>query len=238
MQDLDYVYDKRTGFDDLPKYPQETIYEQNGDCEDTSYVLYSLLEALSYDVILVMLTNPPHAMVGIACEPGSLCGEDYWERNYKHYFPIESTNGDGSFGIYPFSVEEGTQFFKNTGTENFRTLKCYQKEIKHTEEVPLKYDKTIVDKSGSWEWFNTFTIYTIKISNEDSEAGNFVYTLTAVSDKGRTYEEQEAVAIGARSSKTIEVKFDTESEETVTATLQVTPTSKTVEKVEYKTHCE
>ena len=58
---------------DHPKYPIETLWENGGDCEDSSALYASLMEALGYEVILVLLEvkNEPsedwvgHALIGI-----------------------------------------------------------------------------------------------------------------------------------------------------------------------------
>ncbi len=94
VQSIGYRFDDTVGYDEFPKYPEETIYEGNGDCEDMSYVLYSLLEALGYDVILIDLSG--HMMVGLACEEAEsgLCGKSYYEKGRKKYYPIETT-GEG-----------------------------------------------------------------------------------------------------------------------------------------------
>jgi len=63
VQSLPYVEDYFTSFDEYPKYPIETIVERNGDCEDTSYLFASLVEATGISTALIEF--PGHMGVGI-----------------------------------------------------------------------------------------------------------------------------------------------------------------------------
>jgi hypothetical protein len=55
---------------DSTKFPIETLYEGNGDCEDKSMLLAGLLERENYDIVLVKFEaknpkSPGHLVVGI-----------------------------------------------------------------------------------------------------------------------------------------------------------------------------
>ena len=63
IQGLPYVEDYYTSFDEYPKYPIETFVERNGDCEDTSYLFASLVQATGIGTALVQFHN--HMGVGI-----------------------------------------------------------------------------------------------------------------------------------------------------------------------------
>jgi len=63
IQSLPYVADYYTSFDEYPKYPVETIIDRNGDCEDTSYLFASIVQATGIGVSLVEFHN--HIGVGI-----------------------------------------------------------------------------------------------------------------------------------------------------------------------------
>jgi len=63
VQGLPYVEDYYTGFDEYPKYPIETFIERNGDCEDTSYLFASLVQATGIGTALIQFHN--HMGVGI-----------------------------------------------------------------------------------------------------------------------------------------------------------------------------
>jgi hypothetical protein len=52
-----------TGLDEYPKYSVETLIDRNGDCEDTSFLIASLLKKLVKDVVL--LRYPSHLAVGV-----------------------------------------------------------------------------------------------------------------------------------------------------------------------------
>ena len=59
-----YLSDYNTGFNEYPKYPVETLQDGNGDCEDSAFLLASLLKNLKKDVALLIYSN--HAAVGVA----------------------------------------------------------------------------------------------------------------------------------------------------------------------------
>lgn len=87
VQSMLYEYDiDYNGRNEYPKYAIETIIDEKGDCEDTSFLMASILEALNYDVIL--LDYPGHMAIAIWC---SSCTGSYYKYNDKKYFYLETT---------------------------------------------------------------------------------------------------------------------------------------------------
>lgn len=75
---LDFVQDKGDfaasihdiePFDDFPRYPVETICEGNGDVEDKSILLVSMLESLGFQTLLVLIPNHCYAAVKMDSAP-------------------------------------------------------------------------------------------------------------------------------------------------------------------------
>ncbi|WP_435362150.1 hypothetical protein [Haloarchaeobius sp. DFWS5] len=100
VQRLPYVEDDvSTGFDDYTKFIMETLVDMQGDCEDTSIMLASILEAkpFSYDAILVQ--PPGHMAVGLYY-PHEDGGYQYRydERLYSY---IETTGAGWGIGDIP-----------------------------------------------------------------------------------------------------------------------------------------
>lgn len=91
IQSLGYVADTIIGYDEYPKYPLETLAEQNGDCEDTSYLSAAIISAMGVDVRLVLL--PRHMAIAVAFS-GSPDGYFYPSNNGRNYYYIETT-GEG-----------------------------------------------------------------------------------------------------------------------------------------------
>lgn len=79
--DIDYV-----GRNEYPKYPIETIVDGKGDCEDTSFLMASILEAINIDTVILLFSD--HAAVGVWCEN---CSGTYYNYNGKKYFFLETT---------------------------------------------------------------------------------------------------------------------------------------------------
>ena len=79
--DIDYI-SKR----DYPKFAIETIIDEKGDCEDTSFLMASILKALNYDVVLLLYSD--HMAIGVWCDS---CTGTYYNYNDKKYFFLETT---------------------------------------------------------------------------------------------------------------------------------------------------
>lgn len=98
IQSLGYVKDEVIGYDDYPKYPLETLAEQNGDCEDTSYLAAAIIDAMNVDNVLIKL--PGHMAIAIAFS-GSPSGYYYRLNNGRDYYYIETTDKDWRIGEIP-----------------------------------------------------------------------------------------------------------------------------------------
>lgn len=97
VQNLSYVEDIFTGYDEYPKYPIETFFEKNGDCEDTSYLAASIISAMGYDVALVVLPGHMAIAVSVDCDiPGM-----YYEIDNNCYYYIETTSNSWVAGEMP-----------------------------------------------------------------------------------------------------------------------------------------
>jgi len=86
---------------EYPRYPLETLYEQRGDCEDTSILAAAILRQMGFDVILLAFTTEQHMAIGIAVTPPE-CG-DYqsYAWNGKDYYYLETTFSGWDFGQRP-----------------------------------------------------------------------------------------------------------------------------------------
>lgn len=99
VQSLKYVPDKiGTGYDEYPKFPLETLYDQGGDCEDSSILLASLLRELGYGTVLVVTED--HMGVGIKTSDSGnfqFVGTDFYY--------IETTSPGWEIGELPQYLE-------------------------------------------------------------------------------------------------------------------------------------
>lgn len=104
VQNLTYATDEvGTGFDEYPKYPVETLVDRGGDCEDTSVLLSSLLEALGYDTVLLALYDANHMALGVAS--GDLSGYGYDFEGTRYYY-VETTAPGWHVGEAPPEVQD------------------------------------------------------------------------------------------------------------------------------------
>lgn len=105
QQCIEYQYDSdTTDRDEYPRYPIETLYEHQGDCEDTSILMAALLREYGYEV--GFFEFPGHAAVAIRASDDYNDG-DYFQYGDHRYLYIESTATGWEIGDVP---EE----FKNT----------------------------------------------------------------------------------------------------------------------------
>jgi len=93
VQSLPYTSDNvTTGFDDYTRFPYETVYENGGDCEDTSILTAALLKEMGFDVFLVKFSD--HMGVAFRC-PSSEFGYYYvYENRMYCYLETTGTNCD------------------------------------------------------------------------------------------------------------------------------------------------
>ena len=110
VRSIPYQYDiDGMGVNDYPKYPIEMLWEGAGDCEDAAALYISLMEALGYDTVLIILevlqdedddTWGWHAMPGIHI-PNHSGIYYYWTSGSKAnipYYLAEATGGSTSIG--------------------------------------------------------------------------------------------------------------------------------------------
>jgi hypothetical protein len=97
VQSIDYSFDNvSAGANEYWRFPLETLYDQTGDCEDTSILYASIMEATGYDAILLLL--PGHMAVGLSC-PGADGGHYHFES--VDYFYCETTGPGWVVGEVP-----------------------------------------------------------------------------------------------------------------------------------------
>ena len=126
VQNIDYKLDNYTTYNgetmEHPKYPIEMLWEENGDCEDASNLFASLMEALGYQTVFLLvgvsmdsneeIDGLNHAMIGVALDEGSGAYVSF-EGDENYYFLCETTNPGTTVGyhhwaqielIYPYYV--------------------------------------------------------------------------------------------------------------------------------------
>ena len=93
IQHLPYTDDAlTTPYDDYPRSPLETLFDDGGDCEDSTILAVALLREMHYDVALLGLIDAYHMALGVSVPLE-------WGTYYQHpdtgvkYFYVE-TSGD------------------------------------------------------------------------------------------------------------------------------------------------
>jgi hypothetical protein len=102
VQNITYTADNvATGINEWPKYPYETIYEECGDCEDTSILTAALIKAQGYGVVLIDF--PGHCAIGVKCSD-EFDGAYYMHKGNKYYY-LETTSPNWLLGEIPDSFK-------------------------------------------------------------------------------------------------------------------------------------
>lgn len=108
IQAMPYEYDTvTTGYDEYPRYPVETLYNNCGDCEDTSFLLAAVFKRLGYGCALIQFDN--HAAVGVSMTPGSYSGS-YYEKDGVYYYYIETTGEGFDIGEIPDDITDSNAY--------------------------------------------------------------------------------------------------------------------------------
>lgn len=95
VRSLPYISDLiSTGLVEHPKFPIETLVDQSGDCEDSSFLLAALLSSAGFNTCL--LASDSHMAVGISVSPDQY---PYFDYEGKHYYYIESTQSRIEYAI-------------------------------------------------------------------------------------------------------------------------------------------
>jgi len=97
VQSLPYMFDNvTTGYQEYARYPFETLVDEVGDCECKSILTAQLLVSMSYEVVLLSLSE--HVAVGVYIPNGS--GYSY-EYEGKRYLYLETTREGWTVGEVP-----------------------------------------------------------------------------------------------------------------------------------------
>lgn len=105
---IDYKTDKKSRkTDDWSKYVIETLYDDAGDCEDTSILMAGVFLELGYKVAFISL--PEHCAIGIA---GGKFSGTYYELDGEKYFYVETTGVGWRIGQIPddYKKEQATLY--------------------------------------------------------------------------------------------------------------------------------
>jgi FtsZ-binding cell division protein ZapB len=177
IQSLPYTSDEvTTGFDEYPRYPIETLYDDGGDCEDTSIIAAALLHTMNYDIVLLSL--PGHMAVGVYL-PGTY--GSYYQNNGKNYFYLETTGEGWKIGQLP---------------NEFKGVGAYLYELK---AIP------VLTHEWTAKWLGGNLVLNVTVTNVGSATANGYFVeagLDAGGDKWRDVKSSDPfdLAIGKKVS--------------------------------------
>jgi hypothetical protein len=92
---IKYTYDNVSeGPNDYWRFPVETLYDETGDCEDTAILFASIMEAMGYDAIILIL--PGHCAVGLDVSGAT---GTYYSVFSKQYYYCETAGDAGDWVV-------------------------------------------------------------------------------------------------------------------------------------------
>lgn len=96
VQSMEYALDEDSkDLAEYPRFPVETLVDGGGDCEDTGILMASLLDAMGYNVSLILLPN--HLAVGVAVDATGV----HWVHENVTYYYLETTAPGWGVGEVP-----------------------------------------------------------------------------------------------------------------------------------------
>ena len=100
VQSIDYSYDNVSiGADEYWRFPLETLYDETGDCEDTSILYASIMESMDEDAVLLLLPGHMAAAINV---PGASGDRIYRvSGSSTNYYYCETTGPGWEVGDVP-----------------------------------------------------------------------------------------------------------------------------------------
>jgi len=101
VQSFTYIGDNVTvAVDEYPRYPVETLFDREGDCEDTSILLAAILSEMDYDVAMLLFEEFDHIGLGVNMPPEYQMYGNSWIYEGRRYWYLD-TAGKRSIGWCP-----------------------------------------------------------------------------------------------------------------------------------------
>ena len=99
-----------TGYEEYWKYPVETLYDQGGDCEDTSILFSAIAEAMGYNTSLLLF--PGHMAAGVDLDGNYGISKTYFETGGYRFYYCETTATGYHVGDKPSNVSNSATVVK------------------------------------------------------------------------------------------------------------------------------
>lgn len=112
VQILKYQYDSVSmGQEEYFKYPVETLYDMNGDCEDTAFLFCSIACAMGYQSALILFDG--HMASAVQVPDGSVNGRSVFKYLGEDYLYCETTATGYGIGEAPSGYEQSGNLYKS-----------------------------------------------------------------------------------------------------------------------------
>ncbi len=185
VQNLPYTSDDvTTGFDEYPRFPYETFYDNGGDCEDTAILASSMLHELGYGVALLRFSD--HMAVGVKCTPSA--GQSYYTQDGIKYCYLETTGKNWNVGQVP----------PNIAGESAIVTPIYERPY-----LDIDFDSTY-----RYNWLNVYTDVDVTVSNLGSENADDmkIYVALQTKDENKVWGQIESEEISLEPEGVYEYK--------------------------------
>jgi predicted transglutaminase-like cysteine proteinase len=204
---------------EYPRYPLETLYDNQGDCEDKAILTASLLYGLGYDIALLRLPN--HMAVGVKLGEEEIPNYDFYIEDY--YFLETTTKGNNcgfipheyrqyneSATIYPISErplllhdwKDGTiTIYTSSELGDFVKVKTIVENLGVTTARNVMVEGAFISQSGDRENYESATILELEPNEKkkislsiDIPKNTITQFKTRIYLDGEIVDEQESVS--------------------------------------------
>jgi hypothetical protein len=115
VQSFSYIGDNVTAaLDEYPRYPVETLFQREGDCEDTSILLAAILDEMGYNVALLLFEEFDHIGLGVSIPSEYVMHGNSWIYQDTRYWYLD-TSGGRSIGWCPEPYKETSAYVYPVG---------------------------------------------------------------------------------------------------------------------------
>jgi hypothetical protein len=170
--------------DNPPKYPIETVFEEEGDCDDMSLLLAGLLSREGYKTALLLFEKDNHMVAGIGSDDNRYLGTEYAFVDIMDYsligVPVNQLRGSDIMYLDPIVIPIGsgtkiyhsgeeTRYIANMAALTYERSGNLSVQMKNMQQDTAEYNRIAAD-------FNTNSrIYTYIIRHRFDRPGVYAY---------------------------------------------------------------
>ncbi|MCQ2085325.1 MAG: InlB B-repeat-containing protein, partial [archaeon] len=142
---IEYKYDSESmGREEYFKYPLETLYDQNGDCEDTAILFCAVASAMGYRSALLLFEGHMAASVDITDGSVTTRNPATFVRDGVTYYYCETTTTGWQVGKAPTGYTYGGTYYKYEDEQAIMPVPSNYR----LSDIDFTGSEAVIDKAG------------------------------------------------------------------------------------------